>query len=298
MSTLRYGRRLPPVPTAVSQRPRLHPTEQLPLALSCSRGQGPRRIQTPSRRHRASTAWLGPCATPPMTNSRGPACRLEQEQRAVGMAGSTAQRRRARLKPSAEPSGHGWFPVGDSSWEAQAEGRQLLCSLNPACGQKTSPRTDCQDLAASCPFLTLRVHTPVSTCHSPRGLAGTQFSQGLRTPSLAPQIRKGSSQAPSPEPRDGRWCSRWRPLLPALGSPSQPRRLTKSPHSHNVAPKGTDHKVGPLIPHAQAAGQLGPGACRRGEGRGGQGGPMGPPRWEDTQDRPAHRAPGRTSPRC
>lgn len=89
----------------------------------------------------------------------------------------------------------------------------------------------------------------------------------------------------SPEPRDGRWCSRWRPLLPALGSlPSQPRRLTKAPDSHNVAPKGADHKVSPLIPHAQAAGQLGPGAWRGGEGRSGQGWPHGPSTREDAQD--------------
>lgn len=92
----------------------------------------------------------------------------------------------------------------------------------------------------------------------------------------------------SPEPRDSRWCSGWRPLPPAP-APSHPptptRRLTEAPDSHDVAPKDANHKVSPLIPHAQASGQLGPGACRGGEGsggkrgregRGGQGGPHGP----------------------
>lgn len=117
----------------------------------------------------------------------------------MGMAGSTAQRRRARLKPSAEPSGHGWFPAGDSGWEAQAEGRQLLCSLTPACGQEASPRTDGQGLAAHCPFLTLRVRTPVSTCHSLCGPEAPLAHNSVRgTPLACSPDRKG--QLASPEP--------------------------------------------------------------------------------------------------
>lgn len=44
-----------------------------------------------------------------------------------------------------------------------------------------------------------------------------------------------------------------------------PQRLTKAPNGHDVVPKRANHKVSSLVPHAQAAGQLGPGACRRGE---------------------------------
>lgn len=51
MGTLRYRWRLPPVPMAVSQRPRLHPAEQLLLALSCSRDKVP----TGFRPHHADT---------------------------------------------------------------------------------------------------------------------------------------------------------------------------------------------------------------------------------------------------
>lgn len=52
-------------------------------------GAGPRGpTQGTSRRHRASTAPLGPWATPPMTKSKLGAGQLEQEQRPVGMGGS------------------------------------------------------------------------------------------------------------------------------------------------------------------------------------------------------------------
>lgn len=80
----------------------------------CSAGAGPRGpAQGTSRRHRASTAPLGPWATPPMTKSRLGARQLEQEQRPVGMGGSGSHFFRERLNPSAEPSGQDWFPVGD-----------------------------------------------------------------------------------------------------------------------------------------------------------------------------------------
>lgn len=55
----------------------------------CMAGAGPPGpAQGTSRRHRASTALLGPWATPPMTKSKLGAGQLEQEQRPVGMGGS------------------------------------------------------------------------------------------------------------------------------------------------------------------------------------------------------------------
>lgn len=73
--------------------------------------QGP--AQGASRRHRASTAPLGPWATPPMMRSRLGVGQLEQEQRPVGMGGSGSHFFCERLKASTESSGQDWFPVGD-----------------------------------------------------------------------------------------------------------------------------------------------------------------------------------------
>ena len=78
--------------------------------------QGP--AQGISRRHRASTALLGPWATPPMTKSRLGAGQLEQEQRPVGMGGSGSHFFRERLNPSTESSGQDWFPAGDGTASA------------------------------------------------------------------------------------------------------------------------------------------------------------------------------------
>lgn len=52
---------------------------------------------TISVKHSASTASLGPWATPPITNSMASVCRSAEEQRAVGMAASDSQRRLAGL---------------------------------------------------------------------------------------------------------------------------------------------------------------------------------------------------------
>lgn len=73
--------------------------------------QGP--AQGMSRRHRASTAPLGPWATPPMTKSRLGVGQLEQEQRPVGMGGSGSHFFCDRLNPSTETSGQDWFPAGN-----------------------------------------------------------------------------------------------------------------------------------------------------------------------------------------
>lgn len=106
--------------------------------------------QGTSRRHRASTAPLGPCATPPMTKSRPGAEQLEQEQRPVGMGGSGSHLFRERLNPSTESRGHDWFPVRDGTASAPLCAPQalpypvqrlLMPQLNPTnCGWSLSPR--------------------------------------------------------------------------------------------------------------------------------------------------------------
>lgn len=105
--------------------------------------------QGTSRRHRASTAPLGPCATPPMTKSRPGAEQLEQEQRPVGMGGSGSHLFRERLNPSTESRGHDWFPAREGTASAppctpQAlpfpAQRLLMPQLNPTnCGWSPSP---------------------------------------------------------------------------------------------------------------------------------------------------------------
>ena len=85
----------------------------------CSAGAGPRgSAQGASRRHRASQAPLGPWATPPMTKNRLGARQLEQEQRPVGMGGSSSHFFCERLNPSTESSGQDWFPAGDRTASA------------------------------------------------------------------------------------------------------------------------------------------------------------------------------------
>lgn len=84
--------------------------------------------QGASRRQRASTAPLGPWATPPMTKSRSGAGQLEQEQRPVGMGGSSSHLFRVRLNPSTESSGHDWFPARDGMASALSVHPGFCCT--------------------------------------------------------------------------------------------------------------------------------------------------------------------------
>lgn len=111
------------------------------------------------------------------------------------------------------------------------------------------------------------------------------------------QVRKGALLKPRPlqclengrsgaHARAAAFLS-WAPILSLA-----PQRLTKAPDGHDVAPEGANHEVGPLLSHAQAAGQLGPGPCRRGQVR------VCPTLRPPSQAATTHHAPGRTPPQC
>lgn len=97
---------------------------------------------------------------------------------------------------------------------------------------------------------------PVTQTECLHSLAGTLgHTPDNKQPGPCLQTRTGAASR-----GHGRQCL---PALPckaeALHGAQGAWLVSKAPDGHDVAPEGANHEVGPLLSHAQAAGQLGPG---------------------------------------
>lgn len=219
----------------------------MPLALSCSSGQGPRRhsdaiSQTQSLHGLAGTLRHAP-------DDKQPGSRL---QTGAGAAGC----------------GHGGQHRPAPPGKAEA-----------LCGAQRARLVPCRRQR----LLLLPIHHPC--VHSrfylpfiqwPQAPASTQFRVGLRTPLACSSGWKGQLTSPSFEPRDSRWCSHWRPLLPALGSPFPAPQTHQGPQQPQCGPQGHRPQSQPSYPSCAGRGAAWSRSLQGRGGRGGQGGPHRP----------------------